>query len=167
MNAWTSLVNQKLFFARLLLEQIDKLDDRFGHIEMAICQSAVYQLECGYRHHLREVAATYQSRSADAIITVEQLVAELESIDKHPAEAQEMLNLEQQKGTWLNQLLSVWRSFANHPEPEAREDNASPIPLMQVSQQSKLPALDVTGVQAWLDAMHEMVDRHRELMVEC
>lgn len=167
MNSWLSLVNQKLFFTRLLLERVSQGEDRFGHAEMALFQSAVYQLESGYRHHLREVATTYQCRTPDTITHVEQLVAELEAVDKHPAEAMEMFNLEQQPESWLAQLLCVWASFSNLPKSAVVADTANPIPLMQVNQKPQLPMLNIAQIQTWLDLMQEMVDRHRELMVEC
>ena len=169
MNPWLSQVNQKLFFARLLLEQYGKTEDRYGHIELVLCQSAVYQLESAYRHHLREVADTYKYQSPENIHSVEQLAVALESIGKHPAEASEMQNLEQQGNSWLKQLLTAWQSFQQLPQQEAQADSVSPIPIMQVAEASQktLTKLEIEQVRSWLAAMEELVDRHRELMVEC
>jgi len=169
MNPWLSQVNQKLFFAGLLLDQNKQQEDRHGHIELVLCQSAVYQLECAYRHHLREVADTYKCSAPEDISSVEQLAKALEDTGKHPAEATEMMNLEQQAGSWLQQLLSTWRSFQQLPQQSARADSASPIAVMQVNEASQkvLGELNKTQIQNWLAAMHELVDRHRELMIEC
>ncbi|MCB1669045.1 MAG: DUF6586 family protein [Porticoccaceae bacterium] len=169
MNPWLSQVNQKLFFARVLLEQYGLKEDRHGHIELVLCQAVVYQLECAYRHHLREVAATYKSAAPEVIDSVERLVVELTGIGKHPAEAQEMMDLEQDVGSWLQQMLSVWQSFHQLPRLEAEADTNSPIPVMQVAEASQrvLAELNISQVTSWLDALQELVNRHRELMVEC
>ncbi len=166
MVSWASLVNQKLFFSNMLLEQLDKLDDPFGHLEKALCESAVYQLECGYRHHLREIADNYRSPQAESVKTVSELIAQLEAMGKHPAEAQEMAYLEADSENWLSQLLACWRAFSEAPLVDAEPDRASPIPLMQVSQTNTLPPLNAVQVSAWIDAMRELVERHRQVMVE-
>lgn len=174
MSPWLSQVNQKLFFARTLLEQAEQgvpasKGGRLGHLEQALCQSVVFQLECAYRQHLREVADIYQCADPDIIATVEQLASALKAVDKHPAEATEMLNLEQQPQSWLWQLLKTWQLFQLLPQMSATADIASPIAVMQVSPGDRdvLPPLTPEVARSWLLALEELVERHRELMVEC
>ena len=167
-NPWLSQVNQKLFFARLLIEQFDAENDRYGHLELVLCQSAVYQLECGYRHHLREVADTYKCKTAETVHSVQDLSGALEAMGKHPAEAQEMMNLEHDESSWLSSLLAVWRSFQRLPEPTLPEISEGAIPVRQLTpSQQVLAQLTIAQVQEWHRSLTELVERHRELMVEC
>ncbi len=166
MKSWTSLVNEKLFISKLLLEQLDKLHDPYGHLQKGLCESAVYQLECGYRHHLRAVAENYNIRSAAEISSVNELIAALEAVGKHPAEAEEMADLEENEESWLGQLLATWRSFSRLPAAEVAGESSGPIPLLQLYPAPALNALDRAQIQSWIDGFRELVERHREVMVE-
>ena len=112
MNPYLSAVNQKLFFCNLLLKQ-DKLESQqsrkekqSAYLETALCQSALYQLEVGYKHYLREIAATYQFKTPEILSTAEELASALSSINKNPAETQEILSLlEQDNWELINSCL--------------------------------------------------------------
>ena len=167
MNAYLSAVNQKLYFSKLLLRQAQSEACDNPRLEEALYQSALYQLECGYRHYLREVATTYQSKSPELIAVVEDLAAALSSINKHPAEAQEMATLEANPESWLNQMLAAYMQLSDIPQQGAKAAMLSPIAVMQVSQKDVGVVLDSQALTQWQEAFEEMLNRHRDLMIEC
>jgi hypothetical protein len=87
MNPYLSIVNQRIFFCDLLLQQGKLSGLGLPRLEDALCQSALYQLEGAYGFYLREIAASYQYKEAENISSAQALVAALESMNKNPAEA--------------------------------------------------------------------------------
>lgn len=183
MNPYLSAVNQKLFFCNLLLKQ-DKLasqesrkEKQSAHLETALCQSALYQLEVGYRHYLREIAATYQFKTPEILSSAEELASALSSINKHPAEAQEILGLLEQHSSWLSKLLGAHKQLSSisaqilSPEvkPPQQTDISfdSQIAAVEVKQLDECVELSFQTLTNWYESFVEMVNRHRELMVEC
>lgn len=172
MNSYLSAVNQKLFFCNLLLKQGPREEKQSAHLETALCQSALYQLEVGYRHYLREIAATYQFKTPETLSSAEELASALSSINKHPSEAQEILGLLEQKGSWLSQLLVTHQrlsSLSPHEQPpqQANTLSASHIAVVEVKQVDESVELSYQILTSWHQSFVEMVNRHRELMVEC
>ena len=178
MNPYLSAVNQKLFFCNLLLKQ-DKLasqesrkEKQSGHLEIALCQSALYQLEVGYRHYLREIAATYQFKAPEILSTAKELASALSSINKHPAEAQEILGLLEQNNSWLSTLLGSHQQLSTlSPQVKSSEQTDtlfdSQIAVVEVKQLDECVELSHKTLTNWHQSFVEMVNRHRELMVEC
>lgn len=183
MNPYLSVVNQKLFFCNLLLKQggADKSEkphsEQLGiksgtrlntQLEQALCQSALYQLEAAYGFYLREIAATYQFKSPESVTSAESLAEALSSINKHPAEAQEILSLLGQTNSWLSQLLKAYKYLLTIQSPSATPPvSNSPISIVEVKQLDDLESLGYELLLEWHKAFMEMVNRHRELMVEC
>ncbi|MGV6807982.1 MAG: DUF6586 family protein, partial [bacterium] len=99
---------------RLLLKDSAEQADRFGHREIALCQSALFHLVVAYRLYLNEVSVTYKvdESASGRVKTVEELSAALRAIDKDPAEARELANLEAEHGTWLNRMLADFDQVA-------------------------------------------------------
>lgn len=168
MSQFVSAVNQKQYYAGLLLEKCLPDDDAHGHAAIALAESALYQLESAYRCHLRSVAEGYRCPDPAAVNTVEQLARALEAIDKHPAEAVEMFNLEQDEQSWLFQVLKAHEGMTS--VVAASEGRASieksGISLREVSAEGEF-GLSVDLLRQWLAAFAEIVDRHREMMIEC
>jgi len=171
MNPYLSAVNQKLFFCNLLLKQgangeSEKLSP--VQLEQALCQSALYQLEAAYGYYLQEIAATYQFKSPETVSSVESLADSLSSINKHPAEAQEIHSLLEQKGTWLSQLLNAHKCLSTiSSQSEKSSVSNSPIAIVEVKQLDDVETLDYDLLGSWHKSFAEMVNRHREMMVEC
>jgi hypothetical protein len=178
MNPYLSAVNQKLFFCNLLLKQ-DKLasqesrkEKQSVHLELALCQSGLYQLEVGYRHYLREIAATYQFKTPETLSTAEELASALSSMNKHPAEAQEILGLLEQNNSWLSTLLVAYQQLSSLSPQEKlpQQSNASfdsQIAVVEVKQLDECMELSYQTLTSWHESFVEMINRHRELMVEC
>jgi hypothetical protein len=166
-NPYLSVVNQRLHFGRLLLQQLPPAGDAPSKrmLELALCQSVLYQLESAYRFYLREIASTYRCRTPEQIGNVEGLVADLQAMGKHPAEASELANLESTSGTWLNQLLAAYRQVRTVQQEQTSQQ--SPIAVVQMSADMEPVELDVEGLKTWLAAFVELVERHRQHMQEC
>ncbi|MFT7301042.1 MAG: hypothetical protein ACI89Z_001510 [Porticoccus sp.] len=167
MNAYLSAVNQKLYFSKLLLGQIQSELSCNAQLKEALCQSVLHQLVCAYRHYLREIATTYQFKSPESIFVIEHLSSCLASINKHPGEAQEIANLEANPDSWLYQLMYVYKQSLDLPRPEGKTVESSPIAVMQVDQQVDCISLGYEQLIIWYKNFQEMVDRHRSLMIEC
>lgn len=175
MNPYLSAVNQKLFFCNLLLKQgMDGEPEKLSsaQLEQALCQSALYQLEAAYGHYLREIAATYQFKSPEAVSSVESLADSLSRINKHSAEAQEIQSLLKQKDNWLSQLLNAHKCLSNissQSEKSSVSNNASnsPIAIVEIKQLDDVETLDYDLLNSWHKSFVKMVNRHREMMVEC
>ena len=178
MNPYLSAVNQKLFFCNLLLKQ-DKLESQqsrkekqSAYLETALCQSALYQLEVGYKHYLREIAATYQFKTPEILSTAEELASALSSINKNPAETQEILSLLEQDNSWLSMLLGAHQQLSSL-SPQVKSPEQSPasfdrqIAVVEVRQLDECIELNHQTLTNWHKSFVEMVNRHRELMVEC
>ena len=170
MNPFLPAVNQKLYFCDLLLQQVDRnLTHVVGpaaNLQLALCQSALFQLEVAYRLYLREVATTYRHRAAESISSVEGLIAAMESIGQSPSEAEELANLEADKGSWLANLLNA-RDRLLEVQPQEVVNAASPIAVVQIEQGEDRHELSVDLLNEWLEAFRSLIERHREHMIEC
>ncbi|MEH6616742.1 MAG: DUF6586 family protein [Porticoccus sp.] len=167
MNAYLSAVNQKLYFSKLLLGQLQSDSNGSTQLDEVLCQSALYQLACGYHHYLCEIATTYQFKSPESISSVEGLTSCLASINKHPGEAQEISNLEANPDSWLYQMLFAYEQLSGLPQQKAKTVESSQIAVMQVDQQGEGLTLGKKQLRRWYENFEEMIDRHRSLMVEC
>ena len=163
MNPFSSAVNQKLYLARLLLERCTPAQDAHGHAELALSQSAIFQLHCAYRLYLNEIASNYKVASTAFVNTADELSQALLAIDKHPAESRELQNLEQETGSWLNRLLLVYQGISQ-PQPLGSTETDNLIPLQSV--ESSTASADFALVTSVLAGFGELLDRHRELMLE-
>ncbi len=167
MNPYVTVVNQRHYFARLLLEKCHPAEDPHGHAGQALTQSAVYQLEAAYRSHLRAIAFEYRCADPENIVTVQHLVSALRAVDKHPAEAAELDNLEGDDQSWLFALLTAHAALTGSRAVDA----AAGIEKLGISLKDvtngREQGLSADRVEEWLSAFDELVNRHREMMVEC
>lgn len=166
MNTYLSTVNQKQFFARLLLDKCLPADDPYGHAGRAVAESALYQLACAYRNHLKAIAEAYQCASPAEIAGIGDLVAALQARNKHPAEAVEMENLEQDPHSWLALMLAAYQELLEGDSvPKSAPIAKLGIALQEVTE-DRDHGLSPARVRQWLTAFEEMTGRHRETMVE-
>ena len=164
MNPFSSSVNQKIYFAKLLVNAGKSSDGNLIHLELAMSQSAVFQLFCAYQLYLNEIAANYRAATDPPMINVAHLSEALVAIDKHPAEAQELALLEQQRGSWLNQLLYYYSSVVE-TSSLANNEETNRIPLQSI--ENTIPALNYSVIERIIAGFTELIDRQRELMLEC
>ena len=163
-SAYFSAVNQKLLFARRLLSVGETVDDRYLH--SAIAQSVVFQLQQALRWHLCDIAATYQLKEPEAATSVVGLLSLLHAADKAPAEASELKSLEADANSWLAELQRAGRELVQLPELRKVVMDVDRLPVLVAD--GKPPAIDWTleNVGGWLQALAELIDRQRDMMVE-
>lgn len=161
MSAYQSKVNQKLFFARQLLVDYETMPQRRG----ALAESFLFQLYLGYLFHLRHLGSNYQCSDPDTINRVEDLARQLDAGNKSPAETIEIADLESAPHSWLSRLLSAYRSCFLTSAPRSAVVSEGLIPVARIDDSPE--TLTPTVLHAWLDALSELVERHREVMFEC
>jgi len=166
-NPYLSVVNQHVCFSALLLEQLAECEGKSTNRlqVLALAQSVLLQLEISYRFYLREVAATYKCREPEQIQDVDTLISALQSMGKHPAEASELANLEQQRGSWLSGLLAACHQVMRVQSEQVSQH--SPIAVVQVSSDQDDQELTAERLSGWRKDFLEVVERHRQHMLEC
>jgi len=167
MNAYISAVNQKVAYAELLLAQARAASAQH-HLHQALLQSFAFQLELAYRFYLREIADNYQCKNAPEINDLWALIAHLQLMGKNPAETREIYNLNGDPCSWLSELQVCCRANSQPPE-QPKTTGASDgnfIPAVSLSQRYDWSCLSVDLVEPWLRAFSDLVERHRQAMVE-
>lgn len=167
LSTYLSAVNQKCLFAAQLLASVNKKN---RHQTVALMQSVALQLYQAWHWHLCDIASSYKVAEADQVTDPESLIQLLNAMGKCPAEAIEMRSLLADKQSWAAQLMSAHAQLYQLPHIRKAEMDADRLPVIAID------ALSVDGqqqvewrldtAQDWLDRMRELVDRHREMMVE-
>ena len=165
MNAYISAVNQKKAFAELLLGQAVQAGDQH-HLCQALLQGAVMQLEFAYRFYLRELADAFQCKNARDIADLWTLIAHLQLLGKNPAETREIYNLKEDPQSWLIELQECWRAIAQPPEVAVTPEGGDRIAAVSIPRRHDWSRLSTDQVAGWLRAFTELVERHREALVE-
>jgi len=143
-----SLVNQKLYFARLMLDQAEQTADRA--VCVALLQAAVFHLAMAYRCYLREIGDERLSADiADARAALRQLG------DRAGPELAELALLEQ-GSAWPASLLAAFR------------EACTPHPAVAPARSSGIPVADITAAltpglgREWLRDFQLLLDEQRE-----
>lgn len=146
-------VNEKLYFARLMLDQAQASD---GAAREALLQAAVFHLAVAYRCYLREISGrTPVENAPDAraalTFTADQAIPELA----------ELAALEQ-AGAWPARLLAAHAEICQ-PSPVsaavALQDHA--IALADVTDR-----LAIDTCRAWLESFQSVLSAQRERLQE-
>ena len=144
-------VNEKLYFARWLLDQADQSTEQGART--ALLQSAVLQLAIGYRCYLREIAERQRLEiSADTAFAAAARLS-----DRVIPELSELAALEQ-ADAWPARLLAA-RDDILEPSPGASRGaiDAQAIQLTDVTR-----ALAPEQVRQWLSAFQRLLEGQRE-----
>jgi len=164
-NPFSSLVGRKLAYARALARLADNaVSDNIAR--GALCEGALQHLHSAYLAFVREIGATYQLSDPGALDSASQLRDALRQMGKVPNEASELCDLEADPASWLAALLSLQRGAEGRPSGPAM---AAPtieglIQIKRVDQSTEELGPEV--LRALLKSFVDLVDRHRETMVE-
>lgn len=166
MSVYLGRVNQKLFNARQLLADIDAASDI--RRRQMLQESLLLQLHLACRFHLRHIADQYRCREPEAVDSPADLLQQLDAIDKAPGEAGEIQMLEHDPRSWWSRIDASWRHCfhigGQGKAGEAMLDAGDRVPLVTVDVAEDF---NVDLGRRWLADLTEMVERHREVMVEC
>jgi hypothetical protein len=159
-------VNAHLRKAEALLEQFKAVqaDEGSRLTQDALIEGCSFQLQLAKRNFLREIAENYQSPEAAEIASAQDLAAALEKIDKLPAELSEILTSEQEG--WMAQMQAAHSQLVSGSTAGKGSAALQSAGLIQTKELSSND-LDFARVESWLLNLKELVERQREMMVEC
>ncbi len=152
MAQWLGHSNQKLYQARLLLDELEGLEatasDAFNS---ALEESVVFQLVLAYQSYLHEVAEIAQYRSAFHSLTELMSLAPVET-----GEMTELKQLEDDGFSWLAQMLAAFQQCAEKDTlpNQAVHDTSNMIQLHDQTARA-LP------LRAWFSALSNLIDLQR------
>lgn len=161
---FTGAVNAHLRKASALIQQCQALRNSDGSrlAQEALIEGACFQLQLAKTNLLREIAENYQAPDAAQITNSDDLAAALLAIDKAPQELSE-IQISQQEG-WMGKMDSAYDALVSSAKVgKAAVQSAGLIQTKQL----KSNELDFAGVESWAKNLKELVDRQREMMVEC
>lgn len=164
MNSYLSSVNQKHLFSTLLVDQARASEQR--HLTQALLQGAVDHLHQAVAFYFCEVAETYQCPKAAQADSPEALSALLADMGKTPAEVSEILGLGRDPDSWFSAVENAYRALHSLPPSVAARSGEELISTVALTEARDWSFLEVGQVQAWLTAFADMVERHRESMIE-
>jgi len=163
-SQWHSLVSQKLFLARTLLQPLDRptdeaLEQRPNEAEQALRREAAIQgaIELLLRSRkllLVMVARLYQRKSEEPS-TLDELVA---LIGPEPSEVGRLKELEQRSGSWWNHLEQLERAQSRPPATKktVSEENIIAVSADSGPDRSSAALMEtLTAVKHFADDLEE------------
>jgi hypothetical protein len=161
-----SAVNQKLVFARQLLRMLDASDSSAtSHQIAATAQSVAVQLHQAWLWHCRNIGEGYKLQDLESVTDADSLVALLAKQGKCPGEAVELQNLQHDSSSWLSELLLAHKNIYLLPVVRKAEMDVDRLPMISLDG-PKVVEWTVESAQLWLQSLEELIDRHREMMIE-
>jgi len=167
MSTHISAVNQKLVFARQLLRMLDVSGSSMSssHQIAATAQSVAVQLHQAWLWHCRNIAEGYKLQDLESVTDGDSLVALLAKQGKCPGEAVELQALQHDSRSWLSELLLAHKNIYLLPVVRKAEMDVDRLPMISLDG----PAVvewTAEAAQLWLQSLEELIDRHREMMIE-
>ena len=169
-------VNQQIIFARHQLQlqaqssDSEPLKANQRMRNQGMLYAGIWHLRLAYRYYLSEVGANYKLTKPEQAADAVHLSAALEAINKHPAEAQELQRLE--SSGFVGDILDVLKMIEQieaglipaAPSEVALADNL--LPMKDITAEKDWSELTVDNLEDWIKRFKELVDRHREHMIE-
>ena len=170
--SYLSAVNQKLLFAKKLIKLIDAnsaaIQDR--HLRVATAQSITLHLGQAWSWHLQDVATNYKVKDPSIVNSVDDLEKSLLDEGKQPAESTELKQLFYTTDTWANNMLYAYSQLSSLPVIRKAEMDSDRLPMLSLddASDSQRKAVDwnLTEAISWSEQMNEIVERHRDMMIE-
>ena len=170
--SYLSAVNQKLLFAKKLIKLIDSnsaaIQDR--HLRVATAQSITLHLGQAWSWHLQDVATNYKVKDPSIVNSVDDLEKSLLDEGKQPAESTELKQLFYSTNTWANNMLYAYSQLSSLPAIRKAEMDSDRLPMLSLDDasdsQRKAADWDLTEAISWSKQMNELVERHRDMMIE-
>lgn len=158
-------VNAHLRKATALIEQCQSLRSVDGSrlTQDALVEGCCFQLQLAKINFLREIAENYQVPDFSSITTTAELAEALARLDKVPQELSE-IQVSQQEG-WLGTMDTAYAALFSS-EKVSKAGAVQTVGQIQTKELSS-NELDFALVTFWAKNLKELVDRQREMMVEC
>ena len=169
-NPFRSPVNAHLrkasVLAGLYAEAINSSGSRLT--QSALMEGCVFHQHLAFINFLREIGENYQVTNAANLNSLMELKSALDQINKTPAELKEVINLTEQG--WLSDLIKTYQSLiqgdnlqANKQKLQVQTHSAGLIQTKQLEENDA----DFSRIWQWNDYLKELIDRQREMMIEC
>ena len=170
--SYLSSVNQKLLFAKKLSKLIEAnsaaLQDR--HTRVATAQSITLHLGQAWAWHLQDVASNYKVKDPSIIHSVDDLEQSLLNDGKQPPESTELKQLFYSTHSWANNMLYAYSQLSSLPVIRKAEMDSDRLPMLSLDDASdstrKAVDWDLAEAVSWSKQMNELVERHRDMMIE-
>ena len=172
MNPYVPVVNQKISFCKMLLNEGIK-KNRFSkkkaavQIQAALFQSAIYHLESAYIFYLKEIGHTYRCKDIESINSLKKLQSALININKIATEHDELELLLKDEQSWLSLLLAEYKKLTLPLSLITKKNNDHSLTLLEVKQLDDNIIVEFIDVDDWLNNFKEILTRNRNLMHEC
>ena len=170
--SYLSAVNQKLLFAKKLIRLVEVNASAFKdkHLQVSIAQSITLHLGQSWAWHLQDVASNYKVKDPSIIQSVDDLEQSLMSDGKQPAESTELKQLFYTNGSWANNMLYAFGQLSTLPVIRKAEMDTDRLPMFSLddasNSQRKAVDWDLSTAIDWSKKMNELVERHRDMMIE-
>jgi len=161
--------NQKIYFAGLALESWRRAEEKAAMNAPGLIQAereaSLFHLYGALLGLCHEIAGYYRLPSAGAA-RVESLLVRTADGSSSP-ELAELIELAEQRDSWLGSLLQAHGALFEPPRPPAKAKTDPTLPLIEaVSVEAEQPALTREEVEAWRRALKELALRFRESLTE-
>lgn len=170
--SYLSAVNQKLLFAKKLIKLIDSNSaaSQDHHMRAALAQSITLHLGQAWAWHLQDVATNYKVKDPAIINSVDDLEQSLMDEGKQPAESTELKQLFYSTDSWANHMLYAHSQLSSLPVIRKAEMDTDRLPMLSLddasNSQRKAVDWNLTEAMDWSKQMNELVERHRDMMIE-
>lgn len=154
-HPWRAQVNQKLYFAQLLLTDAHAAA---GPAQQALLLGAVFHLATAYRLYLKEIAQhqRHTTDAADARTARRQLAAQ-----QWRCQELEVLAQMEEQGHWPLHLLQAMREAEGEIVPTVVPSAAGVIAVADITE-----TVDVTRCEQWLALFQDLIATQREAAQE-
>ena len=149
--------------ASALLEQCQQNSGGSRLTQDALIEGCCFHLQLAKTNFLREIADNYQVPDAAQISSTTELAEALGKLDKIPQELSEIQT--SQKEGWLAAMDAAYDELLSF----SSSGKASAVQAAGQIQTKELHdnQLDYARVESWVNDLKELVERQREMMVEC
>jgi len=164
--------NQKLFFAGLALEAMAKAKESHAMnaqgLEQAERESAIFHLYGALLGLCHEIAGFYRLPNASTPRAEELLTPKVLEAIAIP-EMGELVELAQQRETWLAQLLASYGALFQPPRPpkKPKGDVTQPLIISVGAEEVVEPELTREEMESWRQQLKSLAIRFREGLSEC
>lgn len=172
-NIYLVRTNQKINFARIHLDALAEAQDSTGWSKHAMIESynesVLFHLASAYSSFLREVAEKF-SFATEAVNSLADLEALLESSGQESPERSELASLEQNDASWLHKMLAAyhacWQAADNHSAVASDKVSISEIHVLQINPDHAEDRDVLAEYRRWLNEFRSLVERLRSDMQE-
>lgn len=161
--------NQKVYFAGFYLEALDSIehDERLVNrkaLQAAHRESCLFHLVGAYHGLLWEIAKTYDLEYA-AGDELRPLLAAQNDAGRSVPELEQLFDLQNRSGSWLNQMMSAWQRIQD-ADPATTSVAKAPVNLNAIEVRVSMEEDDLLQLPDWHGKLRLLIDEIRERLGE-